>query len=59
MPLSGKERLLGLMKGHHVMLLRKKEKRDEKKEPALSPPCVRGREEVEMDSVPFCLSLYQ
>lgn len=52
MLLSHKERLLGPTKEHNVMLLRKG-KRHEKKEPALSPPCVRGREEVEMDSVPF------
>lgn len=51
--------MLGPKKDHNMKLLRNSGKNCEKKEPALSLPCVRGEDKVEMGLVPFCLSLYQ
>lgn len=45
------EKLQRSKKEQHVMLLRRKGKKDEREEPVLSPPCVRDKEEVEMDLV--------
>lgn len=45
------EELQRSKKEQHVMLLRRKGKKDEREEPVLSPSCVRDKEEVEMDLV--------
>ncbi|XP_031963156.1 histone-lysine N-methyltransferase SETD1B-like isoform X1 [Corvus moneduloides] len=45
------EKLQRSKKEQHVMLLRRKGKKDEKEEPVLSLPCVSDKKEVEMDLV--------
>lgn len=45
------EELQRSKKKQHVMLLRRKGKKDEREEPVLSPSCVRDKEEVEIDLV--------